>query len=776
MQEIGMGGFGVVYMAEQSEPVRRRVAVKIVKLGMDTKEIIGRFEAERQALALMDHPNIAKVLDAGATASGRPFFVMELVQGERITDYCDKNRLTVRQRLDLFIQVCHAIQHAHQKGIIHRDIKPSNILVSNPEGATTVKVIDFGIAKAMEQRLTDKTVFTVIDRLIGTPAYMSPEQADMSGQDIDTRSDIYSLGVLLYELLVGQTPFDPEALVMNGLASIRHCICDLEPPAPSAKFNHLKEDVAATIAAKRGVNAPQLSKTIRGDLDWIVMKCLEKDRGRRYETANGLAMDVRRHLDDQTVVAGPPSASYRFQKAFLRNKAAFIAAAAIIMILIGATAVSAWQAVRATRAESLARERLGESEAITKFLTRVFSSAAPSRKGRNVTVVEALGDAVTNLNTTLSNQPALRAKLQSTLGSTYNALSLYRDAQPLNESARDYFLSAQGSASPDTLDAMLQLASTYDQVNRNEDALKLRQRVVEIRRDKLGPEDEDTLDAIGALAISYDLTEDHAKALELREELAAIFRRKLGPEDKRTMLALSSLAISYFKTDRLADAAKLQQEIVAYNKKAYGPENTITLRSAYNLAEYYGGLKQYADALQIQSQLQPLLEKVYGPEHMVTMSGLINLASYYEHVGRMGDAIKANEKCYELDLKTRGADNPFTLTAMSNVGLLYERVGRLRDAIRIQTELIPHAVKAFGPNHEQTLWAISNLSDSEDAAGHADEATRLRKQVFDARLQSLGPTNVDTIQAATNLAASYTKSGHPQEAASTLAKVSLVSK
>src|SRR5215467_11653247 len=289
LEQLGEGGFGVVYVAEQREPVKRRVALKVIKLGMDTKQVIARFEAERQALALMDHPNIAKVLDAGATETGRPYFVMELVRGVKITDYCDQNNLTIHERLDLFIQVCRAIQHAHQKGIIHRDIKPSNILVTVNDGEPVPKVIDFGIAKATQGRLTDLTLFTAFEQFIGTPAYMSPEQAEMSGLDVDTRSDIYSLGVLLYELLTGKTPFDSQQLLAAGLDAMRRTIREQEPERPSTKLSTMLVDDLTTTARHRHTEAVKLIHLLRGDLDWIVMKCLEKDRARRYETANGLA-------------------------------------------------------------------------------------------------------------------------------------------------------------------------------------------------------------------------------------------------------------------------------------------------------------------------------------------------------------------------------------------------------------------------------------------------------------------------------------------------------
>jgi serine/threonine protein kinase/tetratricopeptide (TPR) repeat protein len=438
LEQIGEGGCGIVYRAAQEEPIRRQVALKVIKLGMDTRQVIARFEAERQALALMDHPNIAKVYDAGATATGRPYFVMELVRGVPITRYCNDKRLSTRQRLELFTQVCQAVQHAHQKGIIHRDLKPSNILVTVNDGMAVPKVIDFGIAKATTgEQLTDKTVFTAFHQFIGTPAYMSPEQAELTSVDIDTRSDIYTLGVLLYELLTGQTPFDASELLKGGLDEMRRTLREKEPSRPSTRLSTLGADQLLATAHLQGIEPPKLINLVRGDLDWIVLKCLEKDRARRYQTTNALVLDVQRHLSNEPVTARPRSRLYEFQKTVRRHKVGFAAAAVVILTLFLGLGTVTWSLAKEKQARRRADTEAAKSARVARFLEDMLQGIDPKMAHERDTTLlrEVLNSTAARVAQDLTNQPLVEAHLENTIGNIYAALGEFQNAEQLARNA-----------------------------------------------------------------------------------------------------------------------------------------------------------------------------------------------------------------------------------------------------------------------------------------------------------------------------------------------------
>jgi serine/threonine protein kinase len=560
LEKIGEGGCGVVYVAEQEEPLRRRVALKVIKSGMDTKQVIARFDVERQALAIMDHPNVAKVLDAGATDSGRPYFVMELVRGIKITEFCDENKLSTQERLKVFMQVCQAIQHAHQKGIIHRDIKPSNILVTINDGVPVPKVIDFGIAKATQGRLTDQTVYTAFEQFIGTPAYMSPEQALMTSLDIDTRSDVYSLGVLLYELLTGKPPLDPRELLAAGIDEMRRMIRETEPARPSACLSRMAADALTTTAKRRRTEAPKLLRLVGGDLDWIVMKCLEKERARRYETANDLAADLQRHLNNEPVVARPPSQLYEFQKTVRRHKFGFAATAVVILVLAGGIVASTWQAVRARKARR-------EAEEISRFLKDdLLTQATPDAEAPPETrkAMEAvLKGAVEKLeqNPNMSRQPELEASLRLAIGSTYNKLGLHAEAERHLRRSMDLRRIALGAEHPDTLAVQQELAMLlWAGLMRFDEAEALSRSTWQSRERILGPNHRDTL---MSLTCYYSVLANQRKFTEaepLARQVLQIRERLFGPYDFDTINAYGDLAYVLLSQGEFAKGERYARE------------------------------------------------------------------------------------------------------------------------------------------------------------------------------------------------------------------------
>ena len=517
LELIGEGGMGTVWMAEQTDPIRRRVAVKVVKQGMDSRQVLARFEAERQALALMEHPNIARVLDAGKTPSGRPYFVMELVKGRPITDYCDEERLGMQERLVLFADVCRAVQHAHQKGIIHRDLKPSNVLVAPYDGEPVVKVIDFGVAKATGQRLTDKTLFTGLGALVGTPEYMSPEQAEVNNQDIDTRSDIYSLGVLLYELLTGSTPLTRKRLRESALLEVLRVIREEEPPRPSTRLSESK-DTLPSISARRRTEPAKLTKLVRGELDWIVMKALEKDRNRRYETANGFAMDVQRYLADEPVLACPPSVAYRLRKLVRRHRGPVLAAVLLLLVLLAGIIGTTLGLVRAVLAAEVAQKRLTQVENANEILSSIFSDLDPSLEEKEgiplrLQLARRLDKAASLLDGEAVGDPLMTARLQGTLGRSYTELGYPDKGIVLLGKARTTYEVMLGTDHPSTLTIVHNLASAIMQNGQVAEALALLEQNLEKRKASLGPDHLNTLESMNAVASVCVSAGEFARAL-----------------------------------------------------------------------------------------------------------------------------------------------------------------------------------------------------------------------------------------------------------------------
>jgi serine/threonine protein kinase/tetratricopeptide (TPR) repeat protein len=646
MEQIGEGGMGLVFVAEQQHPVRRKVALKIIKPGMDSQQVIARFEAERQALAMMDHQNIAKVHDAGTTDTGRPYFVMELVHGVPITDYCDANKLTPRQRLELFVPVCQAIQHAHQKGIIHRDIKPSNILVTMYDDKPVPKVIDFGVAKAIEQRLTEKTVYTQFGTLVGTFEYMSPEQAEMNAFGVDTRSDIYALGVLLYELLTGTTPLERKRLREAAFDEIRRIIKEEEPQKPSVRLS--TSGALAKVAAARQTDPAKLSRLMRGELDWVVMKCLEKDRSRRYDTASNLAKDVEHYLKDEPVEARPPSAWYRFRKLARRNKVALTTAALVAVALLLGTAVSLWQAVRASaeRDLALAAEQRADAEKASAegtlrfLLADVLEHADPAREAnRNLTVRALLDKATDRLERNTELPPRTEAAIRQTVGKIYWGLGEQKKAESLL--ARAYELQRQhaGEDAPDTLDAAFYLAGVYRTQSDYSKSEPLLLRVIDGRRRLYGDDHRETLQAVDGLAMLYNYQ---------------------GEFDRAVAWYVPALEAS---------------------RRAYGDRDPLTLRLMFGLATTYsvsGGRPDKGEPL-LASALK-VLQVVLGDKHPDTQSTREVLASVLLRLNRLPEAEREAEQSYAGRREVRGETHPLTFQSQATLIQVYFAQGRRDEA------------------------------------------------------------------------------------------------
>ena len=681
---LGEGGMGQVWLAEQRLPVRRRVAIKLIKAGMDTREVVARFESERQALALMDHPAIAKVFDAGSTPEGRPYFVMEFVAGIPITTYCDKHELTVGQRMELFILVCEGVQHAHQKAIIHRDIKPSNILVTEFDGKPMPRIIDFGVAKATSQKLAAGTMFTRIGTMVGTLGYMSPEQADPIGEDIDTRADIYSLGVVLYELLTGALPFNLSKLPYD---EVLRQLREQDAPRPSTKLRSLASE-SAVIAKRHGSDPPTLIRQMRGDLDAIVLKALEKDRGRRYASATGLAADIKRFLQDEPVVAHPPSTAYRARKYIRRHRLGVAAAAIGVVLLAGFAVVQSVEVRHIARERDRAEKERDRADRVSQFMTGVFKVPGPGEgRGNSITAREILDNASNEIGTGLNNDPELQAKMMYVLGQSYADLGLNSRAQPLVEQALD------------------------------------------IQRRVLGPEHRDTLSSMRLLASVLRSRQHYDDAEKLIRQTLATERRVLGAEDPETLSSMNALATTLGEEGHFSEQEKVERETLAVRRRILGSEHPATLSSMETLADALTNEGHYAEAERLQREALDVQRRVFGPEDLRTLSSTGSLAWTLEREGRLADAENLERTTLDTVRRVLGPENPGILAALESEAIFVSLEGHYGNAEGLFREAIEIASKTTEPSVIATAWYAYACGAA--VTGHHSEALGFLNNALD---------------------------------------------
>ncbi len=802
LQRIGSGGMGEVWLADQTEPVHRRVALKLIKAGMDTGDAVTRFQAERQALALMDHPSIAKVFDAGSTSQGRLYFAMEYITGVPITKYCDLHKMTVPERLELFVQVCEGVQHAHQKAIIHRDLKPSNILVSEVDGKPVPRIIDFGIAKAISQALDREGELTRTGAMLGTPSYMSPEQAGSGGADVDTRTDVYSLGAVLYELLVGVRPLELHNLPPD---EIRQRLEKMDTPKPSARLRAPDENSSKT-AQDRGCDPPAsatLSHQLRGDLDAITLKALEKDRSRRYGSPSDLAADIQRYLRNEPVLAVAPSIAYRARKFVRRYRGALLTAFGFAVVLMVAAVVSVRQSIRANREAATTR-------AVDDFLQHDLLSQASlatqagskAKPDPHLEVRTALDRAAERIEGKFAGQPEVEASIRDTMGQTYLDLGLYPEARKQLEQALDLHrrtlgaknprtletmsllgrvaefqgkypeaeglltqaLAAQrrvlGPEHPDTLSSTTTLANVYSDEGRYPQAEVLLSETLDVQRRMLGPENADTLHSMNNLANVYYYEGKYAQTEALYSQVLEIRRRKLGPDHPDTLASMDNLAVAYWVGGEYAKAEAVGSQLVEIRRSMQGVENPDTLRSMNNLANVYDAEGKYPQAEALYSRVLEIRRSVLSPEHPETIRSMNNLANAYNNVGKYSQAEALASQTLEISRRVLGPERLDTLASMDNLADSYGPQGKYTQAEALFLQMQAIAGRVLSTENPLTLSFLSDFARMYQRQGKYALAESYAAQVLTGRRHALGPGNPDTMASEADLALAYVSQGN----------------
>ena len=802
LRPLGEGGMGTVYLAEQKTPVERRVALKVIKLGMDTREVIARFEAERQALAVMDHPGIARVFDGGATETGRPFFVMEFVQGEPITQFCDRNGLTIHDRVALFIDVCRAVQHAHQKGIVHRDLKPSNVLVTVQDGRPVSKIIDFGIAKAIEKPLTDQTIATGLGQFVGTPAYMSPEQLGLTGQDVDTRADIYSLGVLLYELLAGARPF--EARELETGYNLVDAIRNEEPTRPSVRLTQAGVETQRQVARWRKAEPAALQRVLARDLDWIALKAIEKDRSRRYETANSVAADLQRYLHDEPVSARPPSRSYRMRKFVKRHRVGVGAAAAMLMLVMASAGVILLQSARVARERDRATTEAAKALSINEFLQQMLGSADPMGTGsRTATIVDALSAAERRLDATLGSQPAVAAAVRRSLARAYYGLGEYERAdtiltQAVNSSRaagrqqdlaadlgqladlrraqgkRDEALrvgrealaiaGASGVTPEETADLQHILAETLRENGEPDAALPIAMEALDARRRIFGADSHQvgsSYQQLGTIALEKG---DYARAQGLYEQAVSLMRKSRGPQHYATGLVLNDLGAAYIASGELEKALSALEEVSALHRAALGDTHPELATALENLANVLFQLKRQPEAIVKLEEVLAIRRKAFGEDSMPVARTMFNLGTVYSGTKVLDKAEQTLPESVARLERALGAKHPDLITAYRSLSALREAQGRWEEAMALTRKSLALALDTLGPDHANTAMSHLRLGRMLTVEKQYERAEEHLLRARDIRLKVLGPDARPTQEAVALLDKLYAAWGKPEKA------------
>jgi non-specific serine/threonine protein kinase/serine/threonine-protein kinase len=745
LEPIGEGGMGEVWLAEQAKPVRRKVALKIIKAGMNTAQVVARFEAERQALALMDHSAIARVFEAGATAEGRPYFAMEYVRGESITAYCAKHKLALRERIDLFLQVCDGVQHAHQKGVIHRDLKPSNVLVTLQDDRPVPKIIDFGVAKATTQPLTDRTLHTELGTFIGTPEYMSPEQAEMSGLDVDTRTDVYSLGAILYELLTGAMPFDSKTLREKSLDDLRRTIREVDPPRPSTRVT------AAGAAPNRPpthVEPSKLASELKGDLDWITMKALEKDRTRRYGSASDLAADLQRHLDDEPVLAGPPSTTYRVGKFVRRHRGGVAAAAVVLVLLVGFGVTMAVQARRLARERDRASRAQAAAEALSDFLRNdvlaqasLDNQSGPDvRPDPDIKVRTALDRAAVRIEGKFAAQPLVESSIRETIGATYGDLGLIDQARAQVQRSLEIARRVAGDEGPETLRALDTLAWVEGRGGNSAEALRRYTALLEIYTRRVGPKDADTIRTMNNVAWNQYLEGQPDRAEATLIGLIRLEREVLGNDDGVTLTSLNNLAAIYLERGAWKEAEPLLTEALATNRRVRGAEHPTTVLTLDRLAQVFGQQGRFTEAEAMRREVLAIKLRTAGPDEAGTGTARMNLAQNLinqDDPAKRPEAERLLAESLAIARRVSGDRSRQANTLRVNLGDLYVEQERYAEAEVMLRDAVSGLRESPGPTYPGTLNALVSLGQVYLEAHKYVDAEHVLREAVTGRVKTM---------------------------------------